>query len=63
LPEPERGPETIGAPPLTSTLASRVVPAARSRTKMSLAPLVSFGAKLLAALAKAIRRPFEDMEM
>src|SRR5947209_8634545 len=52
-------PRSAWAPP-TPTLTRSIVPVTRSKTKASVAPLVSPGTRLAAALAKATARPSAD---
>src|SRR5208283_5066495 len=50
----------FAAPPLVDTLTSVVVPATRSRTKMSVNPFVSLGTRLLASLWKTTNCPLVE---
>jgi hypothetical protein len=47
--------------PAELTLTRSVVPATRSRTKMSAFAFVSLGTRLLARLVKATKRPSDEM--
>src|SRR5213076_1873264 len=51
----------LAEPPLAATLALKVLPDARSRTKTSDTRLVSFGTRLLAVESKATNRPCPSM--